>query len=79
MRGEYQFVDERLVAIELRPERGAVGGIERHLHRQLMEEVVAGMPGEPTLRDEGYTAYDLDALRVVLDTIDATIRFEEAL
>ena len=75
----YQFVDDRLVAVELAPALGAPGGIERNLHRQLAEEIEAALAVQPGLQDEGYVEYARGELSVTIDTLDAVIRFEEAL
>jgi len=75
----YQFIDDRLVAIELRPVFGSPGGLERNAHRQLAQEVEAALGSQQGLQDEGYVEYARGELSVAIDSLDATIRFEEAL
>ena len=75
----YRFVDDRLVAIEMKPALGAPGGVERHLLGRLAEEVTEAIATAPSLQDEGYVEYALGELRIAIDTLDAVIRFEEAL
>lgn len=75
----YQFVDDRLVAVELAAAFGAPDGVERNLHRQLAAEIEASLAVQPGLRDEGYVEYARGELSVTIDALDAVIRFEEAL
>ncbi len=75
----YAFVDEQLAAVTLRPAHGAPGGVERNLHRQLSDEVVASLDVAPSMQDEGYLEYDAAGLRVTIDMLDAVIRIEEPL
>jgi hypothetical protein len=79
----YRFVDERLAAVELRPSSGgpgrAPGGIERHVHKLLADEIAGLLAVAPTLQDEGFVEYARGELCVTIDALDAVIRFEEAL
>jgi len=78
VRSVYQFLDDALVAVELRPAARGVSGIERHVHRQLADELLAAHPGSDPLRDEGYVSYEVGQVRISVDAFDATIRIEEA-
>lgn len=73
----YQFVDDALVAVSLRVATEVQDGVGRHLYRQLAQEVVQSLGVAPSLEDEGYLEYDASMTRIVVDALDAEIRFEE--
>jgi hypothetical protein len=74
---QYQFVDDALVAVSLRVATEVQDGVGRHLYRQLAQEVVQSLGVAPSLEDEGYLEYDVSMTRIVVDALDAEIRFEE--